>query len=122
MKKIALILAGGSGARLWPISSDDLPKQYIDLTGEGTLFKSTYDRIAKNYDKDDIYIITFSSLENLVYKDIPDFNPKNLIKEPFGRNTGPAIALALVYLNAKYADEDIITVYPSDHLINNVKQ
>ena len=84
----ALILAGGLGSRFWPASKESLPKQFIDLTGSGkTLIQETFIRIQKIIQIENIFISTNEKYKELVLKQIPEINSKNLICEQVKRNT-----------------------------------
>jgi mannose-1-phosphate guanylyltransferase/mannose-6-phosphate isomerase len=120
-----LILAGGSGTRLWPLSKDEYPKQFIKLQDmERTLFQETFLRCLLLADIDDIYVITNEKLLYLVIQDIEKLNFKinfnNILLEPEAKNTLPAI-YAGVYEIAK-RNHDTIVVFPSDHMIMNNKE
>jgi len=112
------ILAGGKGARLWPLSRENYPKQFIPIFGGQTLFQLTLKRALKITDYQNVYIITSKSYEDLVKRDISSIEPeiiKNVIYEPVGKNTLPAVLLASFYIEKK----DIMLVLPSDHFIEN---
>lgn len=118
-----VILAGGSGTRLWPISRENYPKQFIKINGESLLLK-TYKRFLKICDKKDIYVITNEKYRFYVFNEISSLNDKienNLILEPVGRNTSGAIILSLVFLKekAKLKENEPVFVTPSDHIIIN---
>ncbi len=119
MKTVAIIIAGGKGARLWPQSTETLPKQYINFFDEPSLIEKTYNRIAKILPKEDIYVVTYESLALITKEKLKDLPESNLILEPFGRNTLPAILLATTIIKSKYSKEDTIIVLPSDHIIQN---
>ena len=110
-----IILCGGSGTRLWPISRTLMPKQFVKLFDEKSLFQLTVERNAKVCDSQFIvsnseqYFLALDQLEEL-HKD----NNKYLL-EPVGRNTAPAIALTCLALNP----EELVLVTPSDHLIKD---
>ena len=119
-----IVLCGGSGTRLWPISRTLMPKQFIKLfsgdhsdgsTEEKSLFQLTIDRNSKLCNKQiivsnqDQYFIALDQLEELGYKN------NTYLLEPVGRNTAPAIALACMMLDP----EEVVLVTPSDHLIKN---
>lgn len=106
MKVKVVIIAGGSGKRLWPISTEDKPKPFINLFGEENLIKNTYER-AKRI-SEDIYMVV-----NIKHKNYVENLPTEKIYEIIGRNTAPAIALASLFLD----DEDIMVVFPADHII-----
>ncbi|MGB2551760.1 mannose-1-phosphate guanylyltransferase/mannose-6-phosphate isomerase [Campylobacter sp. MOP51] len=110
-----IILCGGSGTRLWPISREFFPKQFIKLFNDRSLFQLTVGRNLKVCNKSivvansEYYFLTIDQLEEInVYMD-------NYILEPIGRNTAAAIALACLALD----NEEIVLVTPSDHLIKN---
>jgi mannose-1-phosphate guanylyltransferase len=113
-----IVLAGGSGTRLWPISRTLMPKQFVKLFDNKSLFQLTVERNAKLCDSQLIvsnteqYFLAIDQLEELQKK-----NNKYLL-EPIGRNTAPAIALACLALDK----EEIVLVTPSDHLIKNEKE
>ena len=119
MKKVAIILAGGTGGRLWPESTIDHPKQFRTFVSKLPLVLETYTLVSELFDKEDIYILTFRKYFDLLKATITDLSDDNILVEPFGKNTGPAIALANKLLEEKYSDEDIFTYIPSDHLIKN---
>lgn len=115
-----LILAGGSGTRLWPISRDRFPKQFVKLFGENhSLFQETFLRSLMLCSIDDIYVITNQNYKHLVTGEIEElgfeFKDSNILVEPVAKNTLPAILVG-VFESTKESDE-IIVVFPSDHKI-----
>lgn len=120
-----LILAGGSGTRLWPISRDRFPKQFVKLFGEKySLFQETFLRSLLLCSVDDIYVITNENYKHLVIGEIEElgfkYRDSNILVEPIARNTLPAI-LAGVIESSKVADETIV-VFPSDHKIAKTRE
>lgn len=117
-----VILCGGFGTRLWPLSRQTSPKQFHSLHGNKTLFEQTLDRI-QNPDlfQQTLYIICQKAHLDLVQKQIDSANVSDytIIVEPEGRNTAPAIAAVAEILKAK-DPEGIILVIPSDHVIRYV--
>jgi mannose-1-phosphate guanylyltransferase len=113
-----LILAGGKGTRLWPLSRNQYPKQFLNLIDDKSLLQNTALRVSKNNGKD-IYIISNDDSRLIIYDQMNEifknFNEKNLIIEPVGRNTAAAIAYSCLFFN----DNDIIAVLSSDHYIQN---
>lgn len=113
MRMINVILSGGSGTRLWPISRTLFPKQYNKLFDELSLFQKTYLRNRRVCDKTLIitnqeqYFMAKDQLEEI------DPTPADFLLEPIGRNTAPAIALAALMAD----EEEILLVTPSDHLV-----
>lgn len=112
----AVILAGGSGSRLWPMSRQNLPKQFLALDGESTLLQTTIDRLSPTIAAANVLIITQEAhAKGEAYHALL---PYQSLFEPIGRNTAPAIALAAAYLTANGADP-IMVVLPSDHIIKD---
>lgn len=110
-----VILAGGGGSRLWPMSRSGKPKQFCKLISEKTMFEETLDRF-RDFPKEKIYIATTSELADEVRKILPDFPEKNIIVEPGRRDTGPAMGYAAIRLNISDPDEPMAFI-PSDHYI-----
>jgi mannose-1-phosphate guanylyltransferase/mannose-6-phosphate isomerase len=113
----AVILAGGSGSRLWPLSRQHRPKQFLALDGDETLLQTTIDRLSPTISADNVLIVTQEShAKGEAYHALL---PYQALYEPIGRNTAPAIALAAAYLTAK-GDDPIMVVLPADHVIKDV--
>lgn len=114
-----VILAGGIGSRLWPVSRHDKPKQFLDLFGVGrTLLQQTYDRFVKFIPAENIYISTNEQYLNLVTEQLPDVNLRQILPEPIRRNTLPSAAWATAYIAHMNAKARIV-VSPADQLIYN---
>lgn len=115
MKIKLVLIAGGSGSRLWPISRSAFPKQFLNLTSERTMLQDTIERTL-GIDIDSINVICNEEHRFLVADQLKDEDKlDSIILEPSGKNTAPAIALS-----AMEKDEDeILLVLPSDHLIKN---
>jgi mannose-1-phosphate guanylyltransferase len=114
--KYVLIMAGGSGSRLYPRSTSSFPKQFQKIIGDKTLIEQAYDRVIKVVGNDHIYISSNHKYVDLIKKYLPNIPVKNYITEPIKRNTGPAIALATALIYKK-DNNAIITVVHSDHLV-----
>lgn len=117
----ALIMAGGRGTRFWPKSTEDKPKQFLNLVGKKTMIQDTFDRISKKISKNKIFVVTSQRYENILKEQLPELPENNIIIEPVGRNTAPCILLACLYINQIYKNANVV-VLPSDHLISNVKE
>ncbi|MEO0091518.1 MAG: mannose-1-phosphate guanylyltransferase [candidate division WOR-3 bacterium] len=117
MKLYAVILAGGKGERFWPMSRKDFPKQFIALFGKDSLLQMTYKRIRKIVPTKNQFFVISQSLAKILKQQIT-IPRSNIIYEPIGKNTAPAIALAAIYLQTIDPDGTMI-VLPSDHLIKN---
>lgn len=115
----AVILAGGSGSRLWPMSRQNLPKQFLALDGDATLLQTTINRLSPTIEAENVLIVTQEAhAKGEAYHALL---PYQSLFEPVGRNTAPAIALAAAYLTANGADP-IMVVLPSDHIIKDEVQ
>ena len=112
----AVILAGGSGSRLWPMSRQNLPKQFLALDGETTLLQTTINRLSPTIDAKDVLIVTQEAhAKGEAYHALL---PYQSLFEPVARNTAPAIALAAAYLTVHGADP-VMVVLPADHIIKD---
>lgn len=120
IRKIAVIMAGGFGEKLWPRSTEALPKQFCHFIGTGTMIQNTYNRLLPLFNEDDIYIVTNKFLSGLVREQLPNLSEENLIQEPFGKNTAPCLALAATVLKDKLKEDSVIVALPSDHFIGNI--
>jgi mannose-1-phosphate guanylyltransferase len=114
----ALIMAGGKGARFWPLSTDKKPKQFLKLLGEETMIQMTVNRIKDLIPKERIFVVTASDYVNLVKEQLPQIPVRNIIVEPEGKNTAPCIALSAFYVEKLFKDATMV-VLPSDHLIKD---
>ena len=112
----AVILAGGSGSRLWPLSRQHLPKQFLVLDGDGSLLQTTINRLSPTIEANSVLVVTQEShAKGEAYHALL---PYRTLFEPIGRNTAPAIALAAAYLMQDGADP-VMVVLPSDHVIKD---
>ena len=121
----AVILAGGSGTRFWPLSRETCPKQMLQIVGEDTLLRQTIKRINGFVPPENIWIITTEDKSQDLRFHIEALGPFTkkiqFIQEPVGRNTAPAIGLAAIYLN-HHSLESVMIVMPSDHAIPDTEK
>ncbi len=118
---IPVILSGGSGSRLWPLSRKQFPKQFLALTGEQSLFQQTVERLAFEGMQQPVLVCNkehrFIVKEQLQNRKL---SVQSLMLEPFGRNTAPAIAISAMKLIEQGRDE-LLLVLPADHVIEDQK-
>ncbi len=116
-KNYCVILAGGIGMKLWPSSTHQKPKQFIDFLGTGeTLLQSTYKRITRFVDENNIIVSTNEQYRDLVVDQLPQLHAENLLLEPMRRNTLPSATWATVKIAHRCSDARILVV-PSDQMI-----
>jgi mannose-1-phosphate guanylyltransferase len=115
--RYGIIMAGGIGSRFWPESTEENPKQFLDLLGSGrTFIQQTFDRLSKVIPPSNIYILTNERYKQLVKEQLP-VEESQIITEPVMRNTAPAILYAALKIH-KMDPEAIFYVAPSDHYIS----
>ena len=115
----AVIMAGGIGSRFWPMSKASLPKQFIDILGDGkTLIQQTYSRLKNICPIENILIVTNSRYKDLCLKQLPEIHDANILCEPAMRNTAPCIAYAAFKIQSINENANMI-IAASDHVICN---
>ncbi|MBQ8336584.1 MAG: mannose-1-phosphate guanylyltransferase [Bacteroidaceae bacterium] len=115
-------MAGGIGSRFWPVSSEDRPKQFIDVLGCGrTLLQLTYDRFAGICPKENFWVLTSEKYAPLVKEQLPGISDDHILKEPCRRSTAPCIAYAAWKIK-KIDPKANMVVTPSDHFIADVNE
>jgi mannose-1-phosphate guanylyltransferase len=112
----AVIMAGGSGTRFWPLSRTARPKQLLDLTGGRTMIQATVDRLGDVAPSERTWIITNRSLALPIAEQLPQLSREQIVGEPCKRDTAPAIGLAAL-LVMQADPQAIMAVMPADHLI-----
>ncbi|HEV2690442.1 MAG TPA: mannose-1-phosphate guanylyltransferase, partial [Bryobacteraceae bacterium] len=116
-----VILAGGRGTRFWPLSRKRRAKQLLALDGKQTMIQQTVARLLPMASARRFWIITNSDLRGAIVRQLPKLDAKQVLAEPVGRNTAPAIGLA-AFLLLRHDPEAVLGLFPSDHVIANPDQ
>jgi len=116
MKFKAVIMAGGSGTRFWPLSRRKKPKQFLPIISQKTMLEETVERIRPLIPAGDIYTVANPEQTKCIQEILPDLPRQNLLAEPLGKNTAPSLILATAWLFLQ-DPETIIAALPADHLI-----
>lgn len=117
-----IIMAGGVGSRLWPISTPEYPKQFIDVMGVGrSLIQLTVDRLKPICPVENMWVVTNEKYISIVKEQIPDMPTDNILAEPEARNTAPCIAYACWKIQKQHPNANIV-VTPSDALVINTPE
>jgi mannose-1-phosphate guanylyltransferase len=111
----AIVMAGGSGTRLWPLSRRGSPKQLLALTGDTSLLQQTVARLGTLLKPHDIYVITSQAHVRATQAQLPQLPPDNVLGEPLARSTAVAAGLATVL--AKRESDEVALVMPADHFV-----
>lgn len=116
-----VIMAGGVGARFWPVSSESTPKQFLDILGCGrTLIQLTFDRFVGICPPENVWVVTSAAYYDIVRDQLPELPEGNILCEPERRNTAPCIAYVSWKIKSVNPKANIV-VAPSDHYIRNVE-
>ena len=122
MPVCAVVLIGGKGKRLMPLSTENRPKAFLSVTRDRkTMFRRTVDRVHKLIPYENIIVVANESHAKLAKKDVPDIDKKNIFLEPVSRNTAPAIFLAASLIRKMHGDS-VVVVLPTDQYIKNEKR
>jgi mannose-1-phosphate guanylyltransferase/mannose-6-phosphate isomerase len=116
----AVILAGGSGTRLWPLSTPEFPKQFLPLPGGRSMIQETLARATTLVPPERIWVVTGRAFSELVRQHLPEVLPRQILEEPVGRNTAPAITWAASLL-ARRSPRAVMAVFPADHVITKLE-
>ncbi len=124
MHVVPIILAGGTGTRLWPLSRSEFPKQFHSLEGTNTLLQDTLKRFEGIDGLADPVVICNTEHRFIVADQLKEigFPEATLILEPFGKNTAAAIAAASVHVKKTYSEKSIMVILSSDHHISNLEE
>jgi len=117
----AVIMAGGSGTRMWPVSRKQNPKQALRLIGDRTMFQHAVARLAPLFSPDRIVVVTNQAMAEVLRPQTPQLPPGNFIVEPSGRDSAPAAGLAAVHLLKRDADA-VMVMLTADHYIVDTEQ
>lgn len=122
---IPVIISGGSGSRLWPMSRQSDPKPFLKLSDGKSLLQSTFKRASELPNVKHLLTITNEKIHFRMQDEYQQVNENNIhcdfILEPFGRNTAPAIASACLFSKEHYGNDEILLILPADHLISDTK-
>ncbi|MEN6572433.1 MAG: sugar phosphate nucleotidyltransferase [Anaerolineaceae bacterium] len=116
----AVIMAGGGGTRLWPLSRTTTPKQMLHLFGDRTLFQIAVDRLAGVFDFGHIYVVTVASQAAELEAEVPQIPAENFLIEPMPRGTASVVAMAAATLQKK-DPEAVMAILTADHFIENIE-
>lgn len=114
----AIVMAGGGGTRLWPVSRKDRPKQLLPLLGEQTLLRSTIARLEDLFTPDRVFIVTVEEQAEEIRRQVPQIPGENYLIEPAPRGTASVAGLAAIVLQRR-DPEAVMALLPSDHYIRN---
>jgi len=110
-----IILAGGSGERFWPLSTKETPKQFLKLFGDKSLIRQTYERLEGFVKPEDVFVVTSQKDRERTTREIPELPEKNILGEPFRRNTAAACMAGTLMAS----EGETVLVLPADHRIPN---
>ena len=112
----AVILAGGSGERFWPLSTPERPKQFLNVFGGESLIRQSVARLRGLVEPEDVFVVTSRDLVRTTRRELPELPAENVVGEPMRRDTGAAVALA-----AGLCAGGVMGVFPSDQLVGDAR-
>jgi mannose-1-phosphate guanylyltransferase len=122
METHVVIMAGGIGSRFWPMSTPQMPKQFVDVMGVGkTMIQMTVDRLASLCPMKNFWVVTSERYVDIVRKQLPEIPVDHILAEPVARNTAPCIAYACWKIRKHHPDANVV-VTPSDALVLNIEE
>ncbi len=116
---IVVIVAGGSGSRLWPLSTPNNPKQLLALVGDKSLVRNTYERAKKL--GDEVYVVPVKDITQQMKQQLPELDDEHIINEPARRGTANCIVAALAYIAKRHDAREPVAFIHSDHHIRDVQ-
>lgn len=118
---LGVILAGGSGTRFWPKSREVFPKQFLRISGSKTMIQHTVERILPIIPIKDIFVVAneLHTIETCRQLSDYGFSPSNLLAEPAGKNTAPALGFAASILEKMFKRNEVVAALPADHIVND---
>jgi len=113
----AIILAGGSGERFWPLSTPERPKQFLKIFGGKSLIRQSVERLAGFAGNADVFVVTSAALAATTRRELPEVPSGNVVGEPMRRDTCAAVALGVAKAAAGAAGDPVLAFFPADQLI-----
>jgi len=117
-----LVMCGGRGTRMWPISNLGHPKQFESMLGNKSMFRHTIERVLKGFRKQDIYVATSDKFADFLKRQAPEIPANNFILEPAMRDNLGAIALSTAIINHRHPDSVMIILWGADHVVQNERE
>ena len=117
---VVVIMAGGVGTRFWPLSTKEMPKQFLDLFGDRSLLQKSYDRVSSLVPPERILVLTNAAFVSIVKEQLPEIPGENIVGEPMRRDTAAAVGLAAFLCRKRFGNPVIVTL-TADHLIEPVE-
>lgn len=117
MTRVAVIMAGGTGTRFWPLSRKSRPKQLLSIGNHPVMLQATIDRLSESVPTDRILVVTSDDHADKIHDTIDVLPARNIIVEPEGRDTAACSGLAAVIVNERFGSDAVIGTFPADHRI-----